>query len=205
MEIIKSLIGPNVKLISEPDKGIYDAMNKGIALATGDVVGTLNADDVFYDNRVISDVDAAFGRQDIDCVYGNLVYLDREEPGKVTRKWVSCEFRDGLFEKSWTPAHPTFYCRKELFNKYGFYRLDFKIAADVELMYRFLQKHRIRTRYLDRIMVKMLSSGISNSGIASTITITREMKKAIIDNGGKFNLAKYLFFKAFKIKQALFK
>ncbi|OGH94716.1 MAG: hypothetical protein A2X43_10465 [Candidatus Margulisbacteria bacterium GWD2_39_127] len=201
LDIISSYAYIIDKIISEPDNGIYDAMNKGIRLATGDVVGMLNADDVFYDPMVISDVARAFEKNPIDCCYGDLIYVDRNGTDRITRRWISKDFEDELFEKSWTPAHPTFYCKREMFEKNGYYRLDFKIAADVELMYRFLQKHKIRSKYLSRMMVKMRNAGVSNSGINSTITITKEMKKAIIENGGNFNLIKYLFFKTLKISQ----
>lgn len=203
LEIIDKYKNHIYKVISEKDNGIYDAMNKGIKLASGDVIGMLNADDIFYDEGVLSEIAAAFEQNEIDCIYGNMIYVHRKNTEKITRRWTSREFIDGLFERSWTPAHPTFYCRRELYEKYGFYRLDFKIAADVELMYRFLQRHKARSKYVDRMMVKMRNAGVSNSGIRSTITITKEMQKAISENGGKFNLIKYLFYKGLKIKQML--
>jgi len=193
------------KFLSESDRGMYDALNKGIRLATGDIVGILNSDDIFYDSNVLADVVRAFDDYAIDCLYGNLVYVDRQTATKVTRKWTSKSFKVGLFEKSWTPAHPTFFCRRELFEKYGNYRLDFKIAADVELMYRFLDRNHVQSFYLPRMMVKMRNAGMSNSGIQSTLTIIKEMKKAITENGGRFNLFKYLLFKFFKISQFIFK
>jgi glycosyltransferase involved in cell wall biosynthesis len=198
-EIIKSYGNKIAKFISEPDKGIYDAMNKGILAASGDIVGFLNADDVFYDNAAIQRIVSMFAGDSIDCVYGNLVYVCRKDVTRITRLWKSREFRQGLFEKSWTPAHPTFYCKKALYQRLGLYRTDFKIAADVELMYRFLQKNHARSKYINSDFVRMRDSGVSNRGIESTVIITREMRKAIIENGGKFNLIKYLFFKFLKI------
>lgn len=203
LEIIKKYIGSISKYVSEKDKGIYDAMNKGVLLASGDIVGFLNADDMFYDNAVIQKIASVFTSNSIDSVYGNLVYVNCQDIARITRCWKSKEFRDGLFEKSWTPAHPTFYCKRALYKQFGFYRTDFKIAADVELMYRFLQKHRIRSKYIDADFVRMRDSGVSNRGIQSTIVITREMKKAINENGGHFNLIKYLFFKILKINEFL--
>lgn len=189
------------KIVSEPDKGIYDGMNKGILAATGDIIGFLNADDMFYNNFVIQSIVSAFASEAIDCVYGNLVYVDRQDIAYVTRRWKSQEFCEGLFAKSWTPAHPTFYCRKTCYEKYGLYRTDFRIAADVELMYRFLQKNRVRSKYFNADIVRMRDAGVSNRGIKSTIIITREMKRAIIENGGQFNLIKYLFFKFLKLSE----
>jgi glycosyltransferase involved in cell wall biosynthesis len=189
------------KFISERDKGIYDGMNKGILAASGDVIGFLNADDMYYDNVVVQRIASAFEKNNIDCVYGDLVYVNRRDLNRITRVWKSREFAEGLFEKSWTPAHPTFYCKKAIYEQFGLYRTDFKISADTELMYRFLQKYRIRSKYINAGFVRMRDSGVSNRGIKSTFVITREMKIAIIENGGKFNLIKYLFFKFLKVSE----
>ena len=204
-EIIESFGNKIQKFISEPDKGIYDAMNKGIKVATGDIVGILNSDDILYDNNVIEDIVKAFKEEDIDCCYGDLVYLDRNNINKITRKWISSEFKEGAFEKSWTPPHPTFYCKREIYEKYGYYRIDFKIASDTELMYRFLEKHKIKSKYICRMMVKMRDGGISNRGLNSIRVITNEMKRAIIEHGGRFNLIKYIFYKFLKIRQIIFR
>lgn len=186
--------------ISEKDNGIYDAINKGIKLATGDVIGILNSDDYYNDNLVIGDVASAFQYNNIDCVYGNLNYINTDNK-KITRKWISRKYEKGLFDKSWTPAHPTFYCKKEMYIKYGVYRTDFKIAADVELMYRFLEKNQIKSKYLDRLMIIMRQGGVSSRGIKSTIIITKEMRHAYKINGDRLNLLKYLFYKIGKIKE----
>lgn len=192
--------GTEFKWISEKDNGIYDAINKGIKIATGDVVGILNSDDYYYDNNVVNDIIEAFKNNTIDCIYGNLVYIDPDSE-KVTRRWTSKDFVKGLFQKSWTPAHPTFYCKREIYNQYGLYRTDFKIAADVELMYRYLEKNSVVSKYVNRYIVTMRQGGVSSSGLKSTITITKEMKQAFKDNGGKFNLVKYMFYKALKIRE----
>jgi len=204
LDIIKKYESKISFWISEKDYGIFDAMNKGIRIATGEVVGLLNSDDIFYDENIISKVAEAF-TSDIYCVYGNLIYVSRSNINKITRKWQSNEFKDGLFEKSWVPAHPTFYCRKKIYDRYGGYRLDFKIASDGELMYRFLQKNRVKSKFINHYFVRMRNGGNSNKGIKSTIIITKEMKRAIKENGGNFNLLKYLFFKLLKIRQFLFK
>lgn len=190
------------KWISEKDDGIYDAINKGIKLATGNVVGILNSDDYFSYDSVIVDIKEVFEQGKYDCLYGNLKYID-PDTNEITRNWRSKKFQDGLFEKSWTPAHPTFYCKKDIYDKFGLYRTDFKIAADVELMYRFLQMNHLSNFFLDRYLVTMRQGGVSSSGIKSTIIITKEMIKAFKDNGGKLNLVKYLFFKALKVKEFL--
>ena len=115
--------------ISEPDNGIYDAMNKGIRMATGDVVGMLNSDDVYYDADSAAKIMQAFEEPAVDAIHGRLEYTDAE--GRVLRVWKSREFESGLLAKSWTPAHPTFYCRRACYENHGLYRTDFKIAADV--------------------------------------------------------------------------
>ncbi len=186
--------------VSEKDNGIYDALNKGINMATGDVIGIINSDDYFYDNSVLSDIVVQFENKDIDCLYGNMVYIEPKTK-RVVRYWKSRSFKQGLFEKSWSPGHATFYCKKDIYNKFGLYRTDFKIASDVELMYRFIQKHRIKSQYLNRYMVVMRRGGISNRGLKSTIIVTKEMRKAFADHGHNLNLAKYLFYKALKIKE----
>lgn len=192
--------GRKLQWISEKDNGIYDAINKGIKMSSGEIVGILNSDDYLYDNNVIDDVVLQFTNNQIDCLYGNMKYIDPNTT-KVVRNWKSRSFKKGLFEKSWTPGHPTFYCKKAAYNKYGLYRTDFKIAADVELMYRFLEKYDISSYYFDRYLVIMRQGGVSSSGVNSTITITTEMIKAFKINGSHLNLAKYLFFKCLKIKE----
>ncbi len=193
-------INTEFRWISEEDNGIYDAINKGIKMATGDVIGILNSDDYYSDDSVLEDIEEVFIKENCDCLYGNLKYIEPITE-KVIRNWKSRSFENGLFEKSWTPAHPTFYCKKSIYEKYGLYRIDFKIAADVELMYRFLQKNHISNYYLDRYLVTMRQGGVSSSGLKSTITITKEMIKAFKDNGNHLNLAKYLFYKGLKIKE----
>ncbi|WP_339060531.1 glycosyltransferase family 2 protein [Tepidibacillus marianensis] len=206
IEIIKSYEkdfeekGIQFRWISEKDNGIYDAINKGINMATGDVIGILNSDDYFNDNNVVKDIAEVFKGENIDCIYGNLKYIDPVSK-RVTRKWISKQFEFGLFEKSWTPAHPTFYCKKDVYCKYGMYRTDFKIAADGELMYRLLEKHKVHSKYINRPMVVMRQGGVSSSGLKSTYIITKEMRQAFKDHGGKFNLLKYLGYKALKIKE----
>lgn len=188
------------KYISEDDNGIYDAMNKGIQMSSGKVIGTLNSDDEYYDNNVVDKIAGVFCKNDeFDCLYGNLVYVNNNN--KIIRRWKSRPFVSGLFNKSWTPAHPTFYCKREVFDKYGLYKTNFKIAGDVEFMLRVLEVGQIKSYYLDEILVKMSIGGISTNGINSTITISREMQKAFKDNNLENNMIKYLLYKLFKIRE----
>jgi len=203
-ELFSNTSNKKYRWISEIDNGIYDAINKGIKMASGEIIGILNSDDYFFDNNVISDVVNEFIYQNIDCLYGNIIYIDPSTK-KIVRRWTSKNFEKGLFEKSWTPGHPSFYCKKEYYEKLGFYRTDFKIASDVELMYRFIDKNQLNSMYYDRYMVTMRQGGVSSSGLKSTITITKEMSRAIKENGGRFNLVKYLFYKGLKVKEFLMK
>jgi glycosyltransferase involved in cell wall biosynthesis len=171
--------------VSEKDEGIYDAMNKGIHLASGDVIGILNSDDVFASNTILEKVNRAFERQNIDALYGDLVYVDRHNLDEVKRKWISGKYSTGDFKKGWMPPHPTFYVKKEVYEKYGVFNLDFSSAADYEIMLRFVHKHKIPLSYLPEIMVKMRQGGQSNASIINRLKANREDKKAWIVNGLK--------------------
>lgn len=202
VSIIQSMPNRVHKLVSEKDKGIYDAMNKGVRLATGDIIGTLNSDDTFFDTTALEKVAAVFSNYpEIDCLYGNLIFVNEER--KVVRRWKSKAFTPGLFSKSWTPAHPTFYCRREVFERFGLYKTDYKIAADVEFMLRVLEVGKAKSHFLDEVLVSMSLGGVSTSGLKSTLIITQELKKAFKENGLGFNLPKYLFHKGLKVKEFL--
>lgn len=149
-----------IRYISEPDTGIYDAMNKGIALATGDIIGILNSDDVLFDKDVVKNMANSFSN-DIDCVYGNVILVN--EADKMVRNYSSSNFKLKDFEFGHMPPHPSFYVRKEAFKKFGHYNTSFKISADYDLLLRFLYIHKLRSKYLDFIFVKMRDGGISSS------------------------------------------
>ena len=151
--------------ISEPDKGIYDAMNKGIRMATGDVVGILNADDVFYGTDVLTSIAAVMSDFDIDACYSDLIYVDRKNINKVVRYWRSSPFVSGLFKEAWVPPHPTFYVRRRVYDQYGVFDLKYKLAADFDLMLRFLENYRIKAVYVPKVFVKMRIGGVTNKSI----------------------------------------
>jgi len=146
--------------ISEPDKGIYDAMNKGINLANGDVIGMLNADDYFADGSVLNAVADAFALQNANIIYGDLDYINSQ--GNIVRKWRSGMYTHSMFRRGWMPPHPTFYCKRSLFKLYGFYSLEYGTAADYELMLRFMYLNNIAAFYIQKVMVKMSIGGASN-------------------------------------------
>ena len=149
-----------ITYISEPDTGIYDAMNKGIALATGDIIGILNSDDVLFDKEIINNVVNSFS-SNIDCVYGNVILVN--ESNKIVRNYSSANFKLKDFEFGHMPPHPSFYVRKEAFQKFGHYNTSFKISADYDLLSRFMYIHKLKSKYLDFIVVKMRDGGISSS------------------------------------------
>jgi glycosyltransferase involved in cell wall biosynthesis len=168
---------------SGPDKGIYDAMNKGVQLATGDVVGILNSDDFYADAHVISDIVASFNAQQSDAVYADLVYVDRNDTSRVLRTWISGSYRQGQFLSGWMPPHPTFFVRKKKYDAYGLYSLQLRSAADYELMLRFMHKHAISVNYLPRIITKMRAGGQSNVSFKNRWKANREDRLAWKMNG----------------------
>ncbi len=157
------------RVISEKDKGIYDAMNKGIGLASGDIIGILNSDDVYASDEAIGHVLKIFSETGCDAVYGDLLYVDQHDLGKVKRYWRSGAYKTGDFLWGWMPPHPTLFVKKELYQKYGVFRLDLKTAADYELMLRFIHCNGIQLSYLPEILVKMRAGGASNASLSGRI------------------------------------
>lgn len=190
-------------VLCEPDDGIYDAMNKGIDISNGDIVGFLNADDYLFSKNIVNLIVHQFNASRVECVYGNINFIDTN--GKIKRKWRSRDFESGLFSRSWTPAHPTFYSLKKNYIIYGKYKTNFKIASDVDLMLRFLEIHKLKSQFVNEVFVEMLTGGESTKSIFSTITIYSEVKKSHLEYNLEFNSFKYLFFKAIKyIRQKTF-
>lgn len=151
------------KFVSEPDKGIYDAFNKGLLLATGEVIGFLNSDDFYPRADVISQVARAFADDpELDAIYGDLCYVKQFETDKILRYWRSSDFEPGLFLRGWVPPHPTFFVRKRVYDRLGGYDLGYRIASDWELLARFMEVKRIRTRYLPQVLVHMRLGGVTN-------------------------------------------
>ena len=178
MDLLKKYENRMTKIVSERDNGIYDAMNKGIKLATGDVIGILNSDDIYNDATVIESVANAIMENSVDSCYGDLVYVDKNNPDKVIRYWKSCIYRNGLFRSGWMPPHPTFFVKREVYEKYGCFNTDFKIAADYELMLRFLERHKISTYYIPEVLIKMRMGGMSNRSLKNLFIKSSEDYKA---------------------------
>ncbi len=181
-DIIRSyvpLFNGRMTYISEPDKGLYDAMNKGIACATGDVVGLLNSDDFYSSADTLEKIAAAFTSKHVDAVYGDVHYVDQTDLGHTVRHYSSRVFSPGLMRFGFMPAHPSFYCRREIYRQYGVFDTSYKVAADFELLLRLLVVHRISTAYIPCDCVTMRAGGVSNSGFRSHYNIMRDHRRAL--------------------------
>lgn len=169
--------------ISEKDKGIYDALNKGIAAATGDIIGILHSDDFYTSNTVIEHMVQLFAKTNCGAAYANLYYVDRNDTNKITRKWHSGNYTHGMFVNGWMPPHPTFFVKKEVYQKHGTFNLNFKTSADYELMLRLIHKHKISLSYLDEYIIKMRVGGQSNVSVNNRVIANLEDRKAWEVNG----------------------
>jgi glycosyltransferase involved in cell wall biosynthesis len=184
VKIINQYINQTSHFVSEHDNGIYDAMNKGIKIATGDIVGILNADDCFADKTVLTEVAKAFINNEIDALYGNLEYVKPD--GNIIRRWQSGSYKVSSFNWGWMPPHPTFYCKRLIFNSLGCYDHGFGTAADYELMLRFMYLNKLGVFYLNKVMVKMNIGGASNETLNSRIKAWKFDFKAMGKNGVLF-------------------
>ncbi|CAN5677190.1 glycosyltransferase family 2 protein [soil metagenome] len=179
------------KFISAPDKGMYDALNKGIEMASGDIIGVLHSDDFFADETIVEQIAEAFkADQSLDAVYGDVSFVNANDHNKITRYYSSEKFNNSKFEFGYMPAHPSFFCRRECFEKFGNYRTDMKIAADFELLLRFLAIHNIRSKYLPVCTTIMSTGGKSTAGLRSIITINKEFNQALKEHGFKTSMIK---------------
>lgn len=170
------------KLISEPDKGIYDALNKGIRHATGDVVGFLHADDLFEDEDVLARVAAAFEDPGVDAVYGDLVYVRHDNVEQIIRYWKSGSYDQAALARGWMPPHPTFYARRAVYERLGGFDTRYRIAADYDSILRFLAVGKIRAVYIPEVLVRMRAGGISNRSLRTILRKSREDYRAIRHN-----------------------
>lgn len=183
LDIIQSIPNKVSKVISEPDNGIYDAMNKGIRLATGEIVGILNSDDFYANKNVISKIIEMFiVEKNLEAVHSNLYYVKEDNTEKIVRHWVTGEFTPGRFFKGWHPAHPTLFLKKEVYEKYGLFDVDFKLAADFEFMLRIFERYQIRSKYLPITTVRMRLGGATNKNISNILKQNIECIKAFLVN-----------------------
>lgn len=174
LEIINKYKHKISQLISEPDRGHFEAMNKGIKIASGDIIGFLHADDFFINDKVIENIANTFKKNNIDCLWSDLLYVNKNNTDKIIRYWKSSSYRKGLFKKGWMPPHPTFFVKKWVYEKYGYFNNDLGVAGDYELMLRFLHKHKINGYYIPQVLVKMRLGGLSNRSLKHIVKKTRQ-------------------------------
>ncbi len=183
IDIIKQYEDKITVFVSEPDKGIYDGLNKGIALATGDIVGFLHSDDLFEDAHVVGKIADTFKKRHVESIYGDLIYVRQEDTRHIVRFWKSGIFTPVKLKWGWMPPHPTFYVKREVYEKYGTFDTDFKISADYDTILRFLGREKISTHYIPKVLVKMRIGGASNKSLGNIVQKSREDLKAMKKNG----------------------
>jgi len=198
IEIIQGYGNKINKFVSEADSGLYDAMNKGISMATGDIIGILNSDDFYLNNNVIDQVVKVFEDKHVDSVFANLVYISSNDTSRVVRYFDSGQFKPSLLAYGLMPAHPTFFVKKNIYDKYGSFHIGLKNAADFELMARFMYTYKISYFYMERTIVKMRMGGTSTSIVSIWIN-NAEILKACKLNGIKTNIFKISFRYVYKI------
>lgn len=202
LDIIQKYAHKLAKVVSEPDSGIYDALNKGIGLALGDIIGILHSDDFYANNAVIEKVAGIIEKENVESCYGDLEYVSRKNPERIIRYWKAGHFSARKFENGWMPPHPAFFIKKAVYERYGYFNTDFKIAADYELMLRFLVKEGISTRYLPEVLVKMRVGGASNRSFKNLLIKSYEDLRAWKVNGlGNFKAKAILLKNLIKIPQ----
>lgn len=203
LEIVNEYKDKISKVISEPDKGIYDAMNKGICMATGDIVGILNSDDFFTSGNVVENIVKAFKSNDIDAVFGDIHFVKPDNLNKSVRYYSSSIFRPALFRFGFMPAHPSFYVKRTCYEKYGLYDLNYKIASDYDLLIRFLYVNKITYKYLNMDFVTMRVGGASTENVKSRVVLNKEIVRACRKYGIYTNLfilsLKYIY-KIFELR-----
>lgn len=182
LSIIQHKFKGNLKCISEKDNGIYDALNKGICMSSGDIIGFLHSDDLFASNDIISQLVEIFNKEDVDGIYGDLQYIRKEDPAKVIRYWKSEQFHPQLLKRGWMPAHPTLFLKKEVYEKHGLFNLNYKIAADYDFMLRIFSDPALKFHYLPTIITKMKVGGASNRNLRNIKLKSSEDLKALKAN-----------------------
>ena len=185
LDIVKHYESTIAKVISEKDNGLYDALNKGIALATGDVIGFLHSDDFYIHNQVISNIVSVLEKEKADAVYADLYYVDKNNTDTIFRKWKAGTYAHGQFLNGWMPPHPTFFAKRWCYEQFGGFNLNLVSAADYELLLRFIHKHQITLAYLPEFIIKMRVGGKSNVSLYNRLRANNEDRKAWKINGLK--------------------
>ena len=195
------------KIVSEPDRGIYDAMNKGLKIANGEIIGFLHTDDFYTNNDILLKVSNLFKKDDLlDACYSDLVYVKKKDTSKIVRYWKSNKFIEGSFSKGWSPPHPTFFARNSVYKRFGNFNLFYPIVSDVELMMRFLEVHKIQTKYISEVWIKMRLGGLSNRSLKSIIRQNLNIIRALRFHNLNSNILIFFISKLImRLKQFLYK
>ncbi len=196
VKIVNEVFTRDKIVVSEKDKGIYDALNKGISKCTGDIIGFVHSDDLLASPNTINDIVNSFLKQNVDGVYGDLKYVSKENPHQVIRYWKSKTFKNSLLKKGWMPAHPTLFLKKEVYEKHGTFNTHYKIAADYDLMLRIFSDPRLNFFYLPEVITLMRVGGASNRSLKNVIQKSKEDLKTIRRNNLGYPF-KVLFYKNF--------
>ncbi|MBU3623198.1 glycosyltransferase family 2 protein [Polynucleobacter sp. AP-Latsch-80-C2] len=192
LEIIQKHQSTISKWISESDRGMYDAMNKGIAMASGDVIGILNSDDVYMNNHVVSDLISKMKKDHADVVFADLILVDENQPEKILRYYDSGQFYPNRFQYGWMPAHPTVFVKKHIYDEVGLFKTDYQIAADYEMLIRILAVKKASYTYLPKPVVRMRAGGASTAGLSRNWILNTEIVRACKENGIYSNMAMLL-------------
>jgi glycosyltransferase involved in cell wall biosynthesis len=192
IELVSNFSALVTKFVSQADQGIYDAMNHGISLATGDVIGFLHSDDVFADSNALSRVAECFKSRDLDVLYADIVYFQSDDTNKVVRRYRSHRFAPDMIAWGWMPAHPSLFLKRSVYDRYGNFKIDYKIAGDYEYVARIFKSNTLKYCYLPEVLVKMRLGGVSTGGVKNSILLNQEVMRACRENGISTNWAKIL-------------
>ncbi len=180
------------QVLSEPDDGIYYAMNKGIKMAKGDVIGFINADDVLASDKVLASVANTLQDEKLDSCFADLVYVKPKKLDKIIRFWKASPYLNEMFSSGWSPPHPTFYVRKKIYQQYGYFDLSYEMGNDIELMMRFLERYRISSQYVPEVWVKMRLGGVSNQSLKNIFTQNYEIYRGARKNHVPFFVPQFI-------------
>jgi len=197
LDLVKDVGQRISQVVSEKDKGIYDAYNKGLALTNGEIVGFLNSDDYYYSDDIIAKVMEVFEDESVEACYGDLVYVARNDTDKVVRHWKSKSYKSGIFKDSFVPAHPTLFLRKSVYDRVGGFNLDYKLAADYEFMLRVFHSAGVKSVYIPTIMVNMRTGGATGESVASVKAQNREILTALKQHKVDFSKLNFMARKVF--------
>ena len=195
LSIIKKFNNDKIKIISEKDKGIYDAINKGIINSTGEIISILHSDDFFFDKNTLINVTSNFLNSEISAVYGNLLYVKKSNKNKIIRYWQSNNFKKGLFYRGWSPPHPSFFLKKKIYEEFGNYNIDLGNASDFDLMFRFLEINKIKSKHIDKTLVTMRYGGESNKNFGAILHQNFVILNILGINRNFFKITFFIFFK----------